>query len=127
MEGHFTIGFDGSRRPRTPIEVIPGAVGEALEVIEADRDVKERLDRVAALIEGFESPYGMELLATTHWVVSRAATPLSDAEVTSTVHGWSKRKAHLFHERHIAAAKARLVAKGWIASHGPVSAIAVGA
>lgn len=116
MEGHFTIGFDGSRRPRTPIEVVPAAVEEALQVIEADSDVKARLDRVAALIEGFESPYGMELLATTHWVISRAQRTLSDSEVVASVHSWSNRKAHLFQQRHVSSALARLIEKGWVST-----------
>jgi hypothetical protein len=36
-----------------------------------DADTRARFARVARLIEGFETPFGMELLATVHWVPIR--------------------------------------------------------
>ena len=30
-----------------------------------------RFDRVSNLIEGFETPYGMELISSVHWVVTQ--------------------------------------------------------
>src|SRR5271170_3582595 len=72
FEGHFTLGFgDGRNKPDTQIELLPQSAEEADEFLnrnaEQSRESLQRLKRVAELIEGFESPYGMELLATVHW------------------------------------------------------------
>ena len=34
-----------------------------------------RFEQVAGLIEGFETPFGMELLATVHWVAKHQPRP----------------------------------------------------
>ena len=50
------------------------------------------LDRVTRLIEGFESPYGMELLASVHWVATHAEEQATDLEsVVRAVYGWNER------------------------------------
>ena len=72
FEGHFTMGFgDGRNKPDTQIELLPNSTEEATAYLKdhADQSLVSlgRLKRVAELIEGFESPYGMELLATVHW------------------------------------------------------------
>jgi hypothetical protein len=47
----------------------PDAVKEAEILLAGEKDTQERLTRVSALIEGYETPYGLELLSTVHWVV----------------------------------------------------------
>jgi hypothetical protein len=86
-----------------------------------------RLARVAELIEGFEPPYGMELLATVHWVnhrggpngEARAVTPV---EATARVHDWSARKRQLLKPEQIQSAWEQLEARGWLADVGGASA-----
>jgi hypothetical protein len=34
-------------------------------------DTRARFEKVAKLVEGFESPFGLELLASTHWVIEQ--------------------------------------------------------
>jgi hypothetical protein len=48
---------------------------------------------VADLVEGFETPFGLELLSTVHWVIHNegARTP---ANVIATTHAWGERKRH---------------------------------
>ncbi len=73
FEGHFISGFsDGQNKPRTPIRLLDDAVQEAQQINQSSStpDQEERMKRVLQLIEGFESPYGMELLASVHWVVT---------------------------------------------------------
>ncbi|MCC5669167.1 hypothetical protein LC653_36310 [Nostoc sp. CHAB 5784] len=37
-------------------------------------ETQKRLERVSNLIIGFETPYGMELLVTVHWVGTKGTT-----------------------------------------------------
>jgi O-acetyl-ADP-ribose deacetylase (regulator of RNase III) len=120
FEGHFTLGFaDGRNQPDTEIVLHPGAVEEAEQFLASHTDTSReslgRLERVVRLIEGFESPYGMELLATVHWVAvhDRAATLPA---VVSGVQEWNARKKKLMKPEHITLAYERLVAQGWLAT-----------
>jgi O-acetyl-ADP-ribose deacetylase (regulator of RNase III) len=113
MEGHYTIGFgDGADTPDKQIE----AKGDSIEAGEAflarDRATQSRFQRVADLISGFETPFGMELLATVHWVVSRE-NARTVAEGVRLTHAWGARKAMLTVE-HIGIAWDRLESKGWL-------------
>ena len=61
---------------------------------------RARLEKVEELIEGFETPYGMELLSSVHWVAKRSVTPAADAaSAVASVHAWNDRKRSLFKAR----------------------------
>ena len=120
MEGHFITGFgDGAQnKPDTPIIPKNEAVGEADAFLSdsEDEDRKEsleRLHRVARLIEGFESPYGMELLSTVHWVVTYDKVS-STEEITDAVFDWNARKKKIMKPDHIDLAHRRLKFEGWV-------------
>lgn len=51
LEGHFIVGLGDAARPRAEIDLLPGAVEEAQEVLAAQPESRERFDRVAGLIE----------------------------------------------------------------------------
>ena len=73
-----------------------------------------RFDRVGKLVEGFETPFGLELLATVHWVATREnATDAEDA--AAKVYAWNERKKR-FSPRQIGIAFETLRAKGWLAA-----------
>ncbi len=119
FEGHFTLGFgDGRNSPDTPLRLLPGALPEAEQFIagaEQGKDTAERLERVTELIEGFESPYGMELLASVHWVATHSEENAADVDSTiKAVHAWNDRKQRLMKADHIRVAWKRLRDKGWI-------------
>lgn len=120
FEGHFTLGFgDGRNLPDTQLELLPGAVEEADAFLaaqaEQSRESRARLDRVVGLIEGFESPYGMELLATVHWVACYEDAKAGGLPAVETgVDAWSRRKQKLMKREHVALAWERLEAKGWL-------------
>lgn len=114
MKGHFITGFDGSRAPERIIELREGATAEAAAFLKDDADAQGRMERLGALIEGFETPYGMELLATVHWVAAHAKSPARTAdEAVAAVHQWNQRKA-AFSAEHIEKAWEHLNAEGWI-------------
>jgi hypothetical protein len=114
MEGHYTRGVgDGHNSPDTPLEILPGAIDAATEFLADQSESARRLERVAQLIEGFETPFGMELLATVHWVARGNASP-DFAAVKTGVHAWSERKRSQMKDGHIRAAWSRLKELGWI-------------
>lgn len=118
LEGHFTRGYGDSQKPDVEIELLPNAAEEAERFLVGNTEALARLQRVADLIEGFETPYGMELLSSVHWVVSHSKTPLSDAEqAILAVHAWNDRKRTLFKPEHIRIAWNRLAEQGWL--HAP--------
>jgi hypothetical protein len=115
IEGHYTIGYaDGGDAPDKTIELIPDAVGGALKFLEAHPATKSRFDRVADLVDGFETPYGMELLATVHWVATNEGATNAEQAVAGT-HAWSQRKS-MFPAEQIRIAYAHLLNKGWISA-----------
>ena len=114
IEGHFVSGY-GDRSSPSPLSLLPGAEEEADAFMRDHPKMRESLDNVVKAIEGFETPYGLELLATVHWVATTEPGARTDLAVTTKlVQAWSKRKARLFTERHIAVAWGRLTQIGWL-------------
>jgi hypothetical protein len=116
LEGHFIRGYGDRTRGRdASIRLLPGAAGEAMEVIEQHPETRERLARVVRLIDGYEFPYGMELLATVHWVVRENPELRDDlAGLIRRVQEWSTRKRDTLRPEHIELAWERLRDQGWI-------------
>lgn len=113
IEGHYITGFgDAADIPGRQIELIPKAAEEADKFLQDYPETIERLDRVSKLIEGFETPYGMELLSTVHWVVNREQADTREKAITK-VKEWNIRK-RLFQEKHLNITWDVLVAQNWI-------------
>lgn len=117
MEGHYTRGYGDRSRSKTELSLMPGAEDAAKTVLASDAEAQAALDRVTALIDGFETPHGMELLATTHWVAhdpkDRATT--ADAAL-SRIHAWNERKQQVFTAHHVQVAWNRLREQGWLSA-----------
>ncbi len=117
VEGHMVSGYaDGGDAPNKQLSLVPGAVGEAETFLNDDEETKSRLDHVAKLVEGFETPFGLELLATVHWVATREHAALVD-DVTRSVYDWNERKKR-FSPRQIELAFKILQSKGWLTERG---------
>lgn len=56
-DGHFITSYGAGEKPGTPIH---------LKYLKEHAGTRARFDRVSELIEGFETPFGMELVATVH-------------------------------------------------------------
>lgn len=92
MEGHFIVGYgDAKDSPHVSLELKPNAVELAKSFLSKQRDTLDRFKRVANLFEGFETAYGMELLATVHWVATKQQATTPELAVEQ-VHAWSERK-----------------------------------
>jgi len=112
IEGHLIAGFDdGGDVPDKPITLVPGAVDEAAAFIVMHSETRERFDRVASLVEGFESPFGLELLSTVHWVMrNEPVRTLQD--LVARTYAWNDCKRQ-FTPRQIGIAADVLTSKGW--------------
>jgi O-acetyl-ADP-ribose deacetylase (regulator of RNase III) len=115
MEGHYIRGYgDRTVKSRTEIMLLPGAASSARAQLRDDPQAAAHLQRVADLIQGFESPYGMELLATVHWLSKEFPEIAQNPTVAiSKLRDWSTRKAALFREVDIEAAWKRLSEGAW--------------
>lgn len=101
LEGHLIRGY-GDRSRASQIVLIPPAGEEADSFIEGDKEAQERLRQVADLIEGFETPYGLELLATVHWVAKKELPLATDPDIAvAKVQSWNVRKQKVFSPEHI--------------------------
>lgn len=114
IEGHLVAGYDdGGDAPDKPLTLVPGAVEEAAAFIAEHRETRERFDRVTALVEGFESPFGLELLSTVHWVM-RHEPVHTLPDVVARTYAWNDRKRQ-FTPRQIGIAANVLARQGWVA------------
>jgi len=94
-------------------------LSHALDGVEGDNGCEQNRDRsfehVSQLIEGFETPYGMEMLATLHWVAQEDPQATVDCEVAiQRVREWSERKKNLFKPNHLKMAWEHLKVQGWL-------------
>ena len=114
VEGHFISGYaDGGDAPNKPLELVPGAVEDAVAVLYRSHQTRQRFDRVADLVDGFESSFGLELLSTVHWVLEHEPVA-SREDLVARVYGWNERKK-CFSPRQIGLAADTLTEKGWTA------------
>lgn len=113
VEGHMLSGYaDGGDRPDKELKLVPGAYEDASKFLQEHPQTKQHFDKVSDLVEGFESPFGMELLATVHWVVTKE-NATSNEQVVAKVHQWNDRKKQ-FSPRQIGLAYNVLSEKGWL-------------
>lgn len=103
LEGHYIRGAgDGSRKKDVQVYLLPNASTEATGFLEGQEESLERLERVSDIIMGFETPYGMELLSTVHWVIKESPEiSRSSEDVIKAVHDWNEHKRTTFKENHI--------------------------
>ena len=113
IEGHLVSGYaDGGDAPDKQLELVPGAVRDAEAFLTEDSETRSRFDRVSNLVEGFETPFGLELLSTVHWVATREGATTPQLAV-ARVHAWADHKKR-FTDRQIALAFDALSQQGWL-------------
>lgn len=120
LEGLYLKGYGdgcgGAQGGWANIMVIASVLPEVDQYLAAYPDVLAAVDRVDELVAGFETPLGMELLATIHWIAkhedSRAIDDLG--VMTQRINDWTQRKARLFTPALITLAHTRLREQGWL-------------
>jgi O-acetyl-ADP-ribose deacetylase (regulator of RNase III) len=124
LEGHYLIGYligfgDGSARvaDAEPIRVLPDVDGLAEQSLANHPETLERIARVLDLIEGFETAYGLELLASVHWIAHETPDAAAHLELaTSLVRERNPRKGRMFTPEHIHVAWSALHDRGWLST-----------
>ncbi|NTU79534.1 MAG: macro domain-containing protein [Chloroflexales bacterium] len=120
VEGYFVTGYaDGGDEPGKPLELLPGAVEAATPLLREDKEAHARFDRVANLVDGFETPFGLELLSTVHWVARNEGTHTAEGVIEGT-HSWNERKRR-FSADQIILTRDVLMRKGWLEAQ-PIAA-----
>ncbi len=115
VEGHFISGYaDGGDTPDKLLEIVPGAVADAEAKLAEAIETRQRFDTVADLVDGFETPFGLELLATVHWVARHEGAQSVD-DVIAATYGWNDRKRR-FSRDQLTLAHDVLRRKGWLDS-----------
>ncbi len=113
IESHLVSGYaDGGDAPDKQLQLVPGALEDALSFLNDQTETKIRFDKVCDLFDGFESPFGLELLSTVHWVADKDGVQSVD-DVVDKTYTWSDRKKQ-FSQRQIELAINVLSQKGWI-------------
>ena len=114
IEGHLISGYaDGGDRPDKEIRIVPGAIEDASKFLLEHPETQSHFEKVSKLVEGFESPFGLELLSTVHWILKNESVQSAD-DVIHHTYAWSERKQQ-FTPRQIGLAVDVLTDNGWIA------------
>lgn len=111
LEGHHLTGL-GDRSARVtefaPINLILDSVDAAERLVNDHPADLQRLTSLLELLEGFETPYSLELLATVHFASGHEPKTAEPADLADRVVSWSLRKARMFTAKHVELASTRL-------------------
>ena len=115
IEGYYVSGYGhGGDEPDKVLHLVPGAIVDAKGLLRAHAESQARFEKVARLVEGFESAFGLELLATVHWIATREH-PVSENDLIARVYSWADRKRR-FSPQQIRLSQRVLAEKGWNAN-----------
>jgi O-acetyl-ADP-ribose deacetylase (regulator of RNase III) len=113
LEGHMITGYgDGGDDPTKELQLKTNTLKEANLFLSNQSSTRERFTKVKHLVEGFETPFGLELLSTVHWLVKNESINNLDSLITS-VYSWNESKKK-FSTNQIKLAFSRLIEQGWI-------------
>lgn len=113
LDGHFITGLGDrthSVAEAEPIALLPEADDE-IRTAADHHGVNPNVHRVLRVVDGFNSAYGTELLASVDWSVMHEVEGSYDPPaVLAAIQAWNRRKAQLFTESHVESALTRLQA-----------------
>ncbi|MGL5861916.1 MAG: hypothetical protein ACRCY9_11755, partial [Phycicoccus sp.] len=120
LESHYIVGFgDGSAKVHDaePLSVRREVLDELGTFVSANPDAAHRIDRVLEMISGYESAYGLELLASVHKLLADEPERRRDVDaVLEALQEWTRRKATLFTRDHVSTARQAIIDRGLLAS-----------
>ncbi|GIF05875.1 type II toxin-antitoxin system antitoxin DNA ADP-ribosyl glycohydrolase DarG [Actinoplanes siamensis] len=115
LEGHYLSGIGDRSAAVTdlaPVNLTPGSAEAAEAELSGHPAQLQALESLLSLVDGFETPYSLELLATVHFAATQGSVT-SDTEILAQrVSRWSIRKARMFTDRHIRVAARHLARNG---------------
>lgn len=84
-------------------------LAEAKRIVESDPDLVQAMSRLKNLIFRFETPYGLELLSTVHWITQEFPDLANNLDfITEKVRTWNHRKRVMFKAYHVKMAYKKL-------------------
>lgn len=115
MESHYIEGYrDGTSKAFDTFRLLPEST-IAISMVKNNSEIATLLSRLENFIAGFESPTGLELLATTHWLATKNSIPLETSPISDAIanwcsnrSGWGDRKKKLFSSVYIGSAVERV-------------------
>lgn len=101
MNGTF-INYEAQKdSPVTRIQTVSDRLPEIREALEKLSKIqKYRLDKLLEFIDGFQTPFSLELLATVDWIV-KENPHLTPEEIYLQISSWTTRKAELIKPHHV--------------------------
>jgi hypothetical protein len=113
IDGHFIAGYDASvNNPGTLLTVLEGAEQQAIQFLAQHPATQIRCQKVCDLMSGFESPFGLDLLAPVHWLQTREQ-PGSIDELVQISRSWTP-PMQRFTADEIQRASTVLAQQGWV-------------
>ena len=89
VDGHFITGVGDHDTSNMGLVLTDGVVVEADDFLKGDSSTLNILPRIERLIDGFETPFGMELLATVHWIITKEVKCYDLDKVYAAIEKWS--------------------------------------
>lgn len=115
IEGYYIMGYaDGGDAPEKELSLLPGALDEANILLKTNEKTFSNIEKVANLVQGFESAFGLELLATVLWII-REENAKTFSDIRKSMYNWNEHKRQ-FSEFQIRKAIETLQVNGWISN-----------
>lgn len=113
IDGHFISGY-GDRVSKSSITIRNDALERAEEFLESEPEYQEAINRVASLIDGYETPLSIEVLATVHWVVKHEGYDSTNFNsIKDFIYHWNEHKASI-KEKYLHKALSQLERNCWV-------------
>ncbi len=108
LNGYFLRFKYNATKPSTKVYLNHLESVKNYSKMKLDNNQKDILNKINKLIEGFESPYGLELLATVDFIIQHNKSIQNKEEIINDIGNWTKRKKELMKPYHIEVAYKRL-------------------
>jgi len=110
LNGAFLWYKEEDNKPTTTVKLESSKLDEVERFIQeqASEEQRQRMDSVLDLIQGLETPYGLELLSTVDFVMHQTRKrELND--IQHEIHNWTDRKKEIMKPDHIQLVHGRLL------------------
>ncbi len=110
LNGAYLWYKEEDNKPTTTVKLESSKLAEVERFIaeQANDAQRARMDQVLALIEGLETPYGLELLSTVDFVMHQTGKR-DPVAIQEEIHNWTDRKKDLMKPQHIKLVHGRLM------------------
>ncbi len=96
LNGSYVMGYsDMTKKPFQPLTILPDGYDMVKEYIEKNNELFEIGERTKKFLSGFYSDFGLELLSSVHYIMTKNNTT-EVREVMMKLSEWNNRKRSLF-------------------------------